>query len=110
MKKASKRNAEGLLVMRFADLMDHLGTLTRNTMRVSLHGAHRFTHANPGGCLSAARSRTLACPVEEKPSSALRVGRQRVVGLQSKNFGLEGDPAIILAGMSAPGGRDSRPR
>jgi transposase len=35
-KKATKRNADGLPVMRFADLMDHLGTLTRNTMRVSL--------------------------------------------------------------------------
>ena len=42
-KKATKRNADGLPVMRFADLMDHLGTLTRNTMRVSLHGVHRFT-------------------------------------------------------------------
>jgi hypothetical protein len=29
--------------MAFADLMDHLGTLTRNTMRVSLQGLHRFT-------------------------------------------------------------------
>jgi hypothetical protein len=28
--------------MRFADLMDHLGTLTRNTMRVSLQATHRF--------------------------------------------------------------------
>jgi hypothetical protein len=42
-KKATKRNAEGLRVMRFADLMDHLGTLTRNTMRVSLQGLHQFT-------------------------------------------------------------------
>jgi transposase len=42
-KKATKRNPEGLRVMRFADLMDHLGTLTRNTMRVSLQGLHRFT-------------------------------------------------------------------
>ena len=29
--------------MRFADLMDHLGTLTRNSMRVSLQANHRFT-------------------------------------------------------------------
>lgn len=43
MKKATKRTAEGLRVMRFADLMEHLGTLTRNTMRVSLQGLHRFT-------------------------------------------------------------------
>jgi len=42
-KKATKRNADGLPVMRFADLMDHLGTLTRNTMRVSLQANHRFT-------------------------------------------------------------------
>ena len=42
-KKATKRNADGLPVMRFAELMDHLGTLTRNTMRVSLQANHRFT-------------------------------------------------------------------
>lgn len=42
-KKATKRNADGLPVMRFADLMDHLGTLTRNSMRVSLQANHRFT-------------------------------------------------------------------
>jgi transposase len=42
-KKASKRNADGMSVMRFADLMDHLGTLTRNTMRVSRQANHRFT-------------------------------------------------------------------
>jgi hypothetical protein len=39
----TERNADGLPVMRFADLMDHLGTLTRNTMRVSLQANHRFT-------------------------------------------------------------------
>lgn len=43
MKKATKRNADGLQVMRFADLIAHLGTLTRNTMRVSLQANHRFT-------------------------------------------------------------------
>ncbi len=42
-KKAIKRNADGLPVTRFADLMDHLGTLTRNTMRVPLQADHRFT-------------------------------------------------------------------
>jgi hypothetical protein len=41
-KKATKRNVDGLPVMRFADLMDHLGTLTRNTMRVSLQASHTF--------------------------------------------------------------------
>jgi hypothetical protein len=29
--------------MCFADLIDHLGTLTRNAMRLSLRGAHRLT-------------------------------------------------------------------
>jgi hypothetical protein len=49
-KKASKRSADGQRVMRFADLMDHLGTLTRNVMRVSLRGVHRFTlHTKPTG-------------------------------------------------------------
>jgi transposase len=42
-KKASKRSADGLPVMRFGDLIAHLGTLTRNTMRVSLQANHRFT-------------------------------------------------------------------
>ena len=42
-KKATKRSADGHRVMCFADLIDHLGTLTRNTMRLSLRGTHRFT-------------------------------------------------------------------
>jgi hypothetical protein len=42
-KKAAKRSADGQRVMRFADLMDHLGTFTRNIMRVNLRGTHRFT-------------------------------------------------------------------
>jgi hypothetical protein len=42
-KKASKRSAGALPVMGFAQLVAHLGTLTRNTMRVSLHANHRFT-------------------------------------------------------------------
>ena len=41
-KKATKRNADGRPVMRFADLMDHLGTLTRNTMPVPLQANHTF--------------------------------------------------------------------
>src|ERR1700729_2067689 len=40
-KKATKRSANGLRVMGFAGLMTHLGTLTRNTMRVPLRLAHR---------------------------------------------------------------------
>ncbi len=47
-KKATKRSADGQRVMSFADLMAHLGTLTRNTMRVPLRPGHRFTlHPRP---------------------------------------------------------------
>jgi hypothetical protein len=42
-KKASKRSADGQRVMSFADLIAHLGTLTRNTMRVPSRPKHRFT-------------------------------------------------------------------
>ena len=42
-KKATKRSADGHPVMSFACLMAHLGTLTRNTMRVPMRPKHRFT-------------------------------------------------------------------
>ena len=42
-KKATKRNANGDPVHSFAGLMDHLGTMTRNTMRMPLAKKHRFT-------------------------------------------------------------------
>jgi transposase len=42
-KKATKRSPDGHPVMSFADLMAHLGTLTRNIMRVPLRPKHRFT-------------------------------------------------------------------
>jgi len=42
-KKATKRSAEGQRVMSFVDLMAHLGTLVRNTMRVPARPKHRFT-------------------------------------------------------------------
>jgi transposase len=42
-KKATKRSADGQRVMSFAGLVAHLGTLTRNTMRVPLRATHRFT-------------------------------------------------------------------
>ena len=42
-KKAIKRSADGHPVMSFADLIAHLGTLTRNTVRVPLRPKHRFT-------------------------------------------------------------------
>jgi hypothetical protein len=43
LKKATKRSADGHRVMSFADLMAHLDTLVRNTMRVALRPKHRFT-------------------------------------------------------------------
>jgi hypothetical protein len=47
-KKATKRSADGHRILRFADLMDHLGTLTRNIMRLSLRRTHHFTlHTTP---------------------------------------------------------------
>ena len=42
-KKATKRSADGVRVMSFADLIAHLGTLVRNTMRVPSRPKHRFT-------------------------------------------------------------------
>ena len=41
-KKAIKRNANGDRVNSFAGVIDHLGTMTRNTMRMSLE-KHPFT-------------------------------------------------------------------
>jgi transposase len=47
-KKATKRSPDGHPVMGFADLIAHLGTLTRNTMCVPLRAKHRFTlYARP---------------------------------------------------------------
>jgi hypothetical protein len=42
-KRAIKRNANGDRVHSFAGLIDHLGTMTRNTMRMPLAQKHRFT-------------------------------------------------------------------
>ena len=42
-KKATKRSADGHRVMSFAGLVAHLGTFTRNTMRVPTNQQHRFT-------------------------------------------------------------------
>ncbi len=47
-KKATRRSADGHPVMSFADLLAHLGTMARNTMRVPSRPTHRFTlHATP---------------------------------------------------------------
>jgi hypothetical protein len=42
-KKTSKLNPDGLPVMAFSTLLDHLGTLARNTVTAPLHGEHGFT-------------------------------------------------------------------
>lgn len=42
-KKATKRSADGQRVMSFAGLVAHLGTFTRNTMRVPTTRQHSFT-------------------------------------------------------------------
>jgi transposase len=42
-KKAIKRNANGDRINSFAGLIDHLGTMTRNTMRMSVAEKHPFT-------------------------------------------------------------------
>jgi transposase len=47
-KKATKRSADGHPVMSFTDLLAHLGTLVRNTMRMPHHTKHSFTlHSAP---------------------------------------------------------------
>lgn len=60
LKKATKRSADGHRVMSFADLMAHLGTLVRNTMRVALRPAHRFTLYSTPTALQEAAFRLLA--------------------------------------------------
>ena len=42
-KKGTKKNADGLPVMAFADLIDHLGTLSRNSVCSPFHKGHTFT-------------------------------------------------------------------
>jgi hypothetical protein len=42
-KKARKRNHQGHRVMSFADLLSHLGTLSRNILAVPLQGGHTIT-------------------------------------------------------------------
>ena len=46
--RASRRTDAGLPVLGFTQLIGHLGTLTRNTVRVPLQGGHCFTaYAHP---------------------------------------------------------------
>ena len=42
-KKATKRNANGDRINSFAGLIDHLGSMTRNTMHMPLATKHPFT-------------------------------------------------------------------
>ena len=54
-KKATKRSADGQPVMGFANLIAHLGTFSRNTMRVPARPKHRFTlHSKPTSLQEAA--------------------------------------------------------
>jgi hypothetical protein len=47
-KKATKLNEDGLPVMAFGDLMEHLGTLARNTIAAGLQKGHTFVlHTKP---------------------------------------------------------------
>jgi hypothetical protein len=50
--------------------MDHLGTLTRNTVRVSLHANHRFTQiASPTQIQEAAFSTSNPCVSSRRKAS-----------------------------------------
>src|SRR6202171_14576 len=54
-KKITRRSADGQRVMSFGDLIAHLGTLVRNTMRVPARPKHRFTlHSKPTALQEAA--------------------------------------------------------
>ena len=54
-KKVTKRSADGQRIMSFVDLVAHLGTLVRNTMRVPARPKHRFTlHSKPTALQEAA--------------------------------------------------------
>ena len=59
-KKATKRSANGHRVMSFADLIVHLGTLVRNTMRVPARPSHRFILYSTPTALQEAAFRLLA--------------------------------------------------
>ena len=54
-KKITRRSADGQRVMSFGDLIAHLGTLVRNTMRVPARPKNRFTlHSKPTALQEAA--------------------------------------------------------
>jgi hypothetical protein len=77
-KKATKRSAEGQRVMGFADLMAHLGTLVRNTMRVPARPKHRFTlHSKPTALQQAAFEALGLDPVRVRSVTAYSQLRRR---------------------------------
>jgi Transposase DDE domain len=97
LKKTTKRSAEVQRVMNFTDLMAHLGTLVRNTMRVPARPVHRFIlHSRsttlqeaPGGGLQTARALPCSCPVTEAARRAMNKPRQILARFIGENFGLD---------------------
>jgi transposase len=73
-KKATKRSADGQRVMSFAGLVAHLGTLTRNTMRVPLRATHRFTLFTKPTPLQEAAFRRFCRKVPQWPRGTQEVG------------------------------------
>jgi hypothetical protein len=95
-KKATRRYAGGCRAMGFAELIDHLGTLTRNAMQVSLRGTHRFNlYSNPTRLQEAAfrllQLEPLACPVAENANRQLGESHQALASFINENFRLDGD-------------------
>jgi len=90
-KKITRRSADGQRVMSFADLVAHLGTLVRNTMRAPQAPLHTplQTNRSPGGCLRAPRARSCPCPVTNTSHAAMIKPYQSLARSMGENFGLE---------------------
>jgi hypothetical protein len=71
-KKAIKRNANGDRVNSFAGLIDHLGTMTRNTMRMPLAEKHPFTLLSKS---TRSRRRRSNCSASTRKVSSNRKGQ-----------------------------------
>jgi hypothetical protein len=69
-KKATKRNAHGDPINSFAGLVDHLGTMTRNTMRMPLAAAHPITFLSKSTPLQEATFKLLGLEGQDKTSDA----------------------------------------
>jgi hypothetical protein len=100
-KKATKRSADDQRVMGFADLMRHLGTLTRNTMRVPLRATHRFTlYLKTTSLQEAALYSTSNRCVSSRPKAQAPIYlRDR----QNENFGQEKLPSAASRAHMARG-------